>query len=110
MQSIVVKNNEVPLRELGGGVSRKVLAHLPQMMVVEVRFDKGGVGAPHTHPHVQCTYVKSGVFDFTIEGEVRRVSEGDSIAFLPDVLHGTHCVEAGTLIDVFTPQRDDFLA
>ncbi len=105
----VVFNKDVPLKDLGGGVSRKVLAHNPEMMVVEVRFELGGVGAVHTHPHVQCTYVKSGSFRFTIDGEDTIVNEGDTIAFASGVSHGTLCLKAGTLVDIFTPQREDFL-
>ncbi|MDN6549994.1 MAG: cupin domain-containing protein, partial [Enterobacterales bacterium] len=28
----------------------------------------------------------------------------------PNVMHGCVCIEAGTLIDVFTPQREDFIS
>ncbi len=109
MKAIVAHNESIPLTELGGGVSRKVLAYTPDIMAVEVRFQAGGVGAVHTHPHVQCTYVKSGSFRFTVEGEEVVVKEGDSIAFPPDVPHGTLCLEAGILVDVFTPMRKDFV-
>ncbi len=105
----VVFNKNVPLQDLGGGVSRKVLAHNPEMMVVEVNFEKGGIGAVHTHPHMQCTYVKSGAYRFTIDGDDVLVKEGDTIAFPSNIPHGTVCLEAGTLVDIFTPQREDFL-
>jgi len=105
----VVYNKDIPLKDLGGEVSRKVLAHATEMMVVEVRFEKDGVGAMHTHPHVQCTYVKSGAFRFTIGGEEAVVKEGDTIAFPTNIPHGTVCLEAGILVDIFTPQREDFL-
>ena len=109
MKATVVPNEKISLKDLGGGVSRKVLAYTPDLMVVEVRFEKGGVGAVHTHPHTQCTYVKSGCFRFTIDGEDSQVKEGDSIAFPPDVPHGTLCLEKGILVDVFTPMRGDFM-
>ena len=105
----VIYNNDVPLKDLGGGVSRKVLAHSPEMMVVEVRFEKGGIGAVHTHPHIQCTYIKSGSFRFSIGDEYAVVSEGDTIAFPANLPHGTVCLEAGIVVDIFTPQREDFL-
>ena len=41
----VVYNQQVALTELGGGVSRKILAYNDQMMMVEVHFEKGGIGA-----------------------------------------------------------------
>ena len=105
----VVYGRDAGFQDLGGGVGRRVLSHNAQMMMVEVRFEAGGIGAAHRHPHVQCTYVLSGRFRFTIEGEEVEVAQGDSIAFPGDVLHGTTCLEAGALLDVFTPMRADFL-
>ncbi len=109
MIAIVVHNDQIVLNDLGGGVSRKVLAYTPEIMMVEVCFEKGGVGAVHTHPHVQSTYVKSGSFRFTIDGEDVVVQEGDTIAFPSNIPHGTVCLEAGILVDVFTPMRADFV-
>lgn len=109
MELKVVKHDEVSFTDLGGGVKRRVLAYNPQQMIVEVVFEEGGVGAPHTHPHVQSTYVKSGAFRFTIDGKDVEVTAGDTIAFPPDILHGTVCLQAGTLLDIFTPMREDFI-
>ena len=109
MQAKVVFHDDAILNDLGGGVSRRVLAYTEQLMIVEVNFEQGGVGAPHTHPHSQNTYVKSGRFRFTVAGEDVEVGPGDTLAFPPDVLHGTLCLEAGTLLDIFTPMRKDFV-
>lgn len=109
MDAKVVFSRERMLENLGGGVSRKVLAYNEQIMMVEVVFETGGTGSVHTHPHVQSTYVCSGRFRFEIDGENVEVSSGDSIAFPSGIPHGTVCLEAGTLIDVFTPMREDFV-
>ncbi|WP_046209561.1 MULTISPECIES: cupin domain-containing protein [Vibrio] len=104
-----VFNNDVQLEDLGEGVSRKVLAHNDNMMSVEVHFEKGAVGAMHSHPHEQLTYVLSGAFEFTIGDEKHIVKAGDTMYKQPDIEHGCVCVEAGTLIDTFTPMRKDFV-
>ena len=109
MDATVVFNNERKLEELGGGVCRKVLAYNEQIMMVEVVFETGGTGSVHVHPHVQSTYVRSGRFRFDINGESVEVADGDSIVFPSGIPHGTLCLEAGTLIDVFTPMREDFV-
>lgn len=93
----------------GEGAERRVRAENRDLMVVEFRFAKGGVGALHSHPHTQSTYVDSGVFDFTMGGETRRISAGDCFVIPSNVEHGCVCVEAGLLIDCFAPRRDDFL-
>lgn len=110
MESKMVANQEVPSTQLGGGVSRKVLATLPQQMMVEVSFERGAVGAVHTHPHTQCTYVRSGEFVFTVCGKDFAVHPGDTLAFAPNEPHGCVCRQEGVLVDVFTPMREDFLA
>ena len=109
MEAKVVFHKDVALQELGGGVSRRVLAYNEQLMIVEVNFEKGGVGTVHTHPHLQSTYVRAGKFRFTIDGKDVEVGPGDTIAFPANIPHGTLCLEAGTLLDIFTPMREDFV-
>lgn len=98
-----------PAVDAGGGVTRRVLAESPEMMVVEFAFAAGGTGAPHSHPHVQSTFVKSGRFDFTVSGETFSVGPGDSFVIPPGAEHGCVAREPGVLIDTFAPRRDDFL-
>ena len=100
---------ETELNDLGGGVKRRILAHGEDMMAVEVSFEKGSIGAMHTHPHVQISYVLEGCFEATAGDETRVISVGDTYYTLPDVPHGVVCLEKGRLLDVFTPERKDFL-
>lgn len=104
-----VFNDDVKLTDLGGGVSRKILSYNDQLMSVEVHFEKGAIGAMHTHPHVQISYVLEGSFEATIGGETKIIKKGDTYITEPDVPHGVVCLEAGTLLDIFTPMRADFL-
>ncbi len=102
--------SDFPVVPTGENVSRQVLSDHPQMMVVAFRFAaKGAVGDLHNHPHVQSTYVESGRFEFTLGEEKREVSAGDSFVIPSDLVHGCVCLEPGTLVDCFTPRRDDFL-
>ncbi|MBO7150407.1 MAG: cupin domain-containing protein [Clostridia bacterium] len=96
--------------DLGGGVKRKILAYGDALMQVEVHFEKGAVGAMHSHPHSQLTYVLSGKFEFTIDGETKIVSKGDALYKTPNVVHGCVGLEEGVLLDTFNPLREDFLA
>ena len=78
-------------------------------MCVENTFRTGAVGALHSHPHTQITYVASGVFEFTIGDEVHTVKQGDTLLKENGVIHGCICKEAGVLVDIFTPMREDFI-
>lgn len=98
-----------PIVDADPGVTRQVLSEAPDLMVVAFRFQKGAEGKLHNHPHVQSTYVQTGRFRFTMGDEEMEVGPGDSFVIPSNVVHGCTCLEPGTLIDGFTPRRDDFL-
>ena len=99
-----------PVVDTDPGVTRQVLADHPDLMVVAFRFSKQGAeGKLHNHPHIQSTFVKSGRFAFSIDGNKTEVGPGDSFVIPTNANHGCVCLEPGTLIDTFTPRRDDFL-
>ena len=93
----------------GPGVTRRILAYTDGLMCVENTFEIGAQGALHSHPHTQITYVVSGAFAFTIDGETRTVRAGDTMLKEDGVVHGCTCLEAGVLLDIFTPMREDFV-
>ena len=95
--------------DLGGGVKRRLLGHDKDLMMVEVAFEKGAVGAMHAHPHIQISYVASGAFEVTIGGRKSVLRAGDSFRVPANAMHGCVALEPGTLIDAFTPRREDFL-
>ena len=55
MKGIVCRHQDTRLQDLGGGSGRRVLSWNDQLMAVEVSFETGSAGAPHTHPHTQCS-------------------------------------------------------
>ena len=109
MKDLAVHHDDTVLQDLGGGTTRRILAHNETLMAVEVGFETGAVGAAHTHPHTQISYALSGRFRYTIEGVDSILCPGDSIVVSSGLVHGTESLEAGVLLDIFTPRRDDFL-
>lgn len=93
----------------GENVIRRVLAYCDDLMCVENTFEEGAEGKLHSHPHTQITYVVSGEFAFTIEGETKIVKRGDTMLKQDGVEHGCVCLKAGVLLDIFTPMRKDFV-
>ena len=106
---IFVKDNELEWENVGEGVDRKILGYNGDLMMVRVRFEKGAIGAAHSHPHRQVTFVEAGKFTVDIGEEKSELQAGDSFIVPADAVHGVVAEEAGILIDVFTPQREDFL-
>jgi quercetin dioxygenase-like cupin family protein len=95
--------------ETSDGNRRRVILHTPELMMVEFAFRKGGVGAMHSHPHVQASYVAEGVFEVTIEGRTATIAAGGGYIVPSNLVHGVKALEPGRLIDSFTPRRGDFL-
>lgn len=102
--------SEYPILAAAQGVTRQVLADHPDLMMVTVRYETAGAeGALHHHPHLQVTYVQSGRFRYCLGGLECELGPGDSLVIPSGLQHGCVCLEPGTLIDSFTPRRDDFL-
>jgi quercetin dioxygenase-like cupin family protein len=91
------------------GVKRKIMAYGPDLMVVRVLFEAGAIGKPHQHIHRQACFIESGVFDVTIDGRTARLKAGDSFFVPSNLVHGVIAIEAGQLVDSFTPMREEFL-
>jgi quercetin dioxygenase-like cupin family protein len=106
---VFVRGADLRWEDLGGGMQRQVLGHDGELMMVRVRFHAGAVGALHHHPHRQVTLVESGRFRVEVGGESRVLVAGDGFFIPPEVEHGVVAMEAGVLVDVFAPAREDFL-
>jgi len=91
------------------GNRRRVVLHTDELMMVDFAFEKGGVGAMHSHPHVQSSYVAEGRFEVTISGITEIVETGGAFIVPSGLVHGVRALEAGRLVDTFTPHRADFL-
>ena len=107
--NMVVIHNAIEPESVAEGVERKILASAGKLMTVEVTFKKGGIGALHSHPHEQISYIIRGKFEFEIDGKKHILNAGDSYYVQPDIVHGVKALEDSVILDVFTPQREDFL-
>lgn len=108
-QQPFITDNSIAWEETGPGVKRKIMAYDHSLMVVRVAFEAGSIGALHNHYHSQITHVEQGVFEVEIDGKKQILKAGDAFYIEPHKLHGCVCLEAGVLIDVFSPMREDFV-
>ncbi|KAB2844103.1 MAG: cupin domain-containing protein [Melioribacteraceae bacterium] len=102
-------DNEIAWEKVTDKVYRKIMCYDENIMMVKVKFEKGGIGALHKHHHVQATYVESGVFEVNIGGELKTLKAGDTFFVTSNIEHGVVNIEEGILVDVFNPAREDFL-
>ena len=92
------------------GVRRRILQSQGRLMLMEVRFAAGAAGYEHNHVHEQISYCIAGRFEYSLDGRTHMLAEGDSIYVPSNARHGAKALEAGSLIDVFTPVREDLLS
>lgn len=95
---------------LDNGVKRVIKGYINDLMVAELTWKKGMVGAVHSHPHRQCGYVVKGSFEGEVAGKKAVLRVGDCYYSEKDEPHGLVALEDDSvLLDVFTPKRDDFI-
>jgi len=106
---LFVMNENIPWENVGEGVRRKILGYDKDLMLVLVEFKKGSIGYVHKHYHTQVSYLVSGSFEVTIGSEKKIQKAGDCYFLPPHIEHGVVALEDSSLIDVFTPHREDFI-
>ena len=104
-----IRDSEIEWQHADEGIQRKILGYDSELMLVRAKFDEGAIGKTHSHPHRQVTYVESGKFEIHIKGEVQILNQGDSFYVPPETDHGAKALEAGVLLDIFNPAREEFL-
>ena len=104
-KKIVVRKEEA-LKKVFKGVSLDSL-------VTKMNYVKGNFATTHQHPHEQCGYVISGEYRLKVETSENPIDillhAGDSYAIPGNTLHSFEVLEGGEVVDVFTPQREDYL-
>ena len=105
---MVTKKEEAKKRTFKG-VSLDSLAVGEKSIVCKMNYVAGNFATEHTHPHEQSGYVISGQYHMTVDGQEYELNPGDSYAIPGNVPHSFKVMEAGEVIDVFTPVREDYL-
>lgn len=91
------------------GVKRKIFAPGERIMLMEVHFEEGAIGYLHSHPHEQVSYCLSGSIEFTVNGKKSVIRQGETIVIPSGAEHGVKALEPSSLLDTFTPLREDLL-
>jgi quercetin dioxygenase-like cupin family protein len=68
------------------------------------------IGALHSHPHVQASFVAEGRFEVTIDGISQTLEQGGTFIVPSGLTHGVRALEKGRLVDSFAPARQDFIS
>ena len=109
------KSNDMIVRSQHGkrkrffGVDFIVLSHGPESMVTKMLYKPGDHVPFHSHRHEQSGYVLSGKYRIRFSEYDREIGPGDSYSIPADVLHSIEIIDAGEVLDFFTPPREDYL-
>jgi len=92
-------------------IIREVLAYGGNLMLTRNTFPKKGTKTDtHIHYHEQISYVLCGSFKFILNEEEKVLNVGDSLYIPSNTPHSAEALEDNSVVlDVFTPQREDFL-
>ena len=91
------------------GVSFDVLAVGQKSMVIRMNYKAGDNVPFHSHPNEQSGYVISGKYRIKYQNINEILDPGDSYSIPENIEHSWEVIEAGEVIDVFTPPRQDYL-
>ena len=100
--------NDIPVEPLNPLVSRQVI-HSEQMTIVRLSLKKGAIVPRHHHVNEQVTMLEKGRLRFVFDDGERIVEVGDALQIAPDAPHMVEALEDSEALDVFTPQRTDWI-
>ncbi len=112
MKTKIFVRSEDALKKTFKGVNLDSLAVGEKSMVTKMNYVKGNFATLHTHPHEQCGYVISGQYRLIVDGDEKIdviMKAGDTYAIPGNTPHSFEVIEGGEVVDVFTPQREDYL-
>lgn len=112
METKIFVRKDDALKKTFKGVNLDSLAVGEKSMVTKMNYVKGNYATMHQHPHEQSGYVISGEYRLIVDGEEKIdviMHPGDTYAIPGNTPHSFEVIEGGEVIDVFTPQREDYL-
>ena len=99
--------NEIRSKEIAAGIEGKYI-HGAVSTLGYVKIKAGSVLDAHHHMHEQITFILEGELDMTIGGEKYLLTTGTSHVIPSHVVHSAVAKTDCTVIDVFSPARDDY--
>ncbi len=97
--------------EILPGVRRRILTHGHGVMLVLYHIAPSSTFPLHSHPHVQAGTFLEGGGRFRVGAEVYEMRKGSSYSVAGGIPHElvTHADGPSVILDVFVPDREDFL-
>ncbi len=105
-----MSEQENPWVEIVPGIRRRTIAHGATMYQMRAELKAGSRLPEHAHPQEQIAHVVRGRMKMIVAGVAHELGAGDAIYLASNVPHGVETLEDTTVIDTFSPPREDYLA
>ena len=96
--------------EIVPGIRRRTMASGATMYQMVAKLEARSLMPAHQHPQEQIVHIISGRMRLIVEGVPHELKTGDSYYLASNVPHGVETLEETTVLDTFSPPRDDYLA
>lgn len=80
------------------GLRQKVLLNQPDVTIVLLSFEEGGIKANHTAPGTATITVLKGAVDFEVLGKQHKLSESQAIVLQPNIMHNLKATEKSLVL------------
>ena len=102
--------NENPWIEICPGIRRRTVTSGRTMYQMVAKLARGSRMPEHHHSQEQIVHILEGRVRLIVAGVPHEMSKGDSYYLATDVPHGIETLEETTVLDTFSPPRDEYLA
>jgi quercetin dioxygenase-like cupin family protein len=100
--------NRIPIEQLNPQIARRAV-HTDSLTIARLEIAKGAVVPEHSHVNEQVATVERGALRFHIDGQELLLGAGQSLAIPSNVPHSVVALEDTTVVDIFSPRRDDWI-
>src|SRR3954447_22023390 len=100
--------NSMAAEQLNPQITRRVV-HTENLTIARLEIAKDAVVPEHHHVNEQVATVERGALRFNIAGKEMVLSAGQSVAIPANVPHSVVALEDTTVVDVFSPRRQDWI-
>ncbi len=101
--------NENPWIDIVPGIRRRTIANGTTMYQMVAKLDAGSLMPAHQHPQEQIVHILKGRMRLIVSGVPHELKTGDSFYLASNVPHGVETLEETTVLDTFSPPREDYL-
>jgi quercetin dioxygenase-like cupin family protein len=109
-ESVARQSEQNPWIEICPGIKRRTQTSGQTMYQMIARLEAASRMPEHRHPQEQIVHILEGRMRLIVDGTPHELSTGDSFYLAGNVPHGVETIEATSVLDTFSPPRDEYLA